>query len=210
MNTNKLFSPANSPESVGIPSKAVLEFLEGIDRDRTCMHGFLLVRHGLIAAEGYWAPYHKDSMHRMYSVSKSFVSLAIGLMIDEGKLSLNDPVSKFLPDKCPENLHPYTAQATVRDLLMMATQNPRNSYGRGDKDWAATFFHMNPTHPSGTIFSYDTAATVVLNTIVERISGMPFLEYMRPKLWILSALRKKLVYQNAGRNVWEAPESFAS
>ncbi|MGI6561071.1 MAG: serine hydrolase domain-containing protein [Clostridia bacterium] len=182
MNTNKLFSPANSPESVGIPSKAVLEFLEGIDRDRTCMHGFLLVRHGLIAAEGYWAPYHKDSMHRMYSVSKSFVSLAIGLMIDEGKLSLNDPVSKFLPDKCPENLHPYTAQATVRDLLMMATQNPRNSYGRGDKDWAATFFHMNPTHPSGTIFSYDTAATVVLNTIVERISGMPFLEYMRPKL----------------------------
>lgn len=182
METNDLFLPAKSPESVGIPSKAVLRFIEGIDRDRICMHGFLLLRHGLIAAEGYWSPYTKDSIHRMYSVSKSFVSLAVGLMIDEGRLSLTDQVAKFFPDKVPENIHKYTADTTIRDLLMMATPNSRNSYGRYDKDWAATFFTMQPSHPPGTVFSYDTAATVVLNTIVERISGMTFLEYMRPKL----------------------------
>ena len=182
MLTNELFSQANSPESVGIPSKAILRFLEGIDRDRTCMHGFLLLRHGLVASEGYWSPYHKDSIHRMYSVSKSFVSLAVGLLIDQGKLSLTDKVAKFFPDKVPENLHRYLVDATVRDLLMMATPHSRNSYCRYDKDWADTFFKMEPSHPAGTIFSYDTAATVVLNTIVERISGVPFLEYMRPKL----------------------------
>jgi len=178
----KLFQHASSPESLGIPSSAILSFLERIDREQTCMHGFLLLRKGQIAAEGYWAPYSKDSMHRMYSVSKSMVSLAIGLMIEEGKLSLEDRVASFFEDKVPENLHPYLAESTVRDLLMMATPHSENSYTRYDKDWAATFFHKAPSHPPGTIFSYDTAATVILNTIVERISKVPFLEYMRDKL----------------------------
>jgi CubicO group peptidase (beta-lactamase class C family) len=174
--------PASSPESLGIPSSAILNFIERIDRKQICMHGFLLLRKGQIAAEGYWAPYSENSMHRMYSVSKSFVSLAIGLMIDEGKLSLDDKVVKFFKDKVPENVHPYLAQSTIRDLLMMATPHTENSYTRNDSDWAATFFNKKPSHPSGTIFSYDTAGTVILCTIVERISGVPFLEYMRDKL----------------------------
>ncbi len=182
MNNAELFSSVSSPESLGIPSSAILSFIERIDREQTCMHGFLLLRKGQIATEAYWAPYTENSMHRMYSVSKSFVSLAIGLMMDEGKISLDDPVVKFFKDKAPQNIHPYLAQATIRDLLMMATPHSENSYTRYDKDWAATFFDKTPSHPPGTIFSYDTAATVILNTIVERISGVPFLEYMRDKL----------------------------
>ena len=177
-----IFSPAASPESVGISSRAVLRFLEKMDRERICMHGFLLLRHGQIAAEGYWAPYTAASPHRMYSVSKSFVSLAVGLMIDEGKLSLDDRIVGFFPDKVPAAIHPFLAQSTVRDLLMMSTAHSTNSYTREDRDWAWTFLNKKPSHPAGTIFSYDTAATVVLGTIVERISGMPFLEYMRPRL----------------------------
>jgi len=65
---------------------------------------------------------------------------------------------------------------------MMATPHTTTSYTHYDSDWAATFFNKKPSHPSRTIFSYDTAATVILNTIVERISGVPFLEYMRKKL----------------------------
>ncbi len=182
MNTDQLFTTACSPESIGIPSSAILRFIERIDEDRTCMHGFLFLRYAKIAAEGYWKPYTEESMHRMYSVSKSFVSLAIGLMIDEGKIKLSDKVIDFFPDKLPNDIHRYLAQATIRDLLMMSTPHSRNSYGRYDDDWAATFFNLEPSHPPGTIFSYDTAATVVLNTIVERISGVPFLEYMRSGL----------------------------
>jgi CubicO group peptidase (beta-lactamase class C family) len=182
MNKDKLFLTASSPESLGISSSAILNFIERIDREQICMHGFLLLRKGQIAAEGYWAPYSENSMHRMYSVSKSFVSLAIGLMIDEGKIKLDDQVVKFFKDKIPENIHPYLVQATIRDLLMMATPHTENSYTCNDSDWAATFFNKKPSHPPGTIFSYDTAATVILNTIVERISGVPFLEYMREKL----------------------------
>ncbi|GAA3412145.1 hypothetical protein GCM10020370_63100 [Paenibacillus hodogayensis] len=121
-------------------------------------------------------------MHRMYSVSKSIVSLAIGLLIDEGKLNLHDRVVAFFKDKLPDPLHPYLAQATVRDLLMMASPHIRTTYTRHDTDWAATFLNSKPTHIPGTLFSYDTSATVALSTIVERISGLTFLSYMRERL----------------------------
>lgn len=182
MSDTTIFTPASTPESIGIPSQAVLRFIQRLDTERICMHGFLLVRHGKVAAEGYWAPYAGDSMHRMYSVSKSFVSLAVGLMVDQGQLHLDDQVVKFFPDKQPDKVHPYLESATVRDLLMMATPHNSTTYTRTDKDWAWTFFNKKPSHPPGTLFSYDTSATVTLTTIVERISGMPFLEYMRPFL----------------------------
>src|SRR5690625_1688228 len=116
----KLFSPA-SPESLGISSASILNFIKRIERENLNLHGFLLVRKGQIAAEGYWAPYSRESMHRMYSVSKTFVSLAVGLMVDEGKIKLEDRVVAFFQDEVPQNVHPYLAETTVRDLLMMAS-----------------------------------------------------------------------------------------
>lgn len=182
MSKQELFSSANSPEALGIPSSAVLNFIERINKEQICMHGFLLLREGQIVAEGYWDPYSEGSMHRMYSISKSFVSLAIGLMVDEGKINLDDQVIKFFEDKVPQDIHPYLVQSTIRDLLMMSTPHTNTTYTKDDSDWAATFFNKKPSHPPGTIFSYDTSATVILNTIVERVSGMPFLEYMRERL----------------------------
>ncbi len=181
MGSDNLFTAAPSPESLGIPSQAILNFLQRIDAERINVHGFLLVRRNRIAAEGYWAPWSAERKHRMYSVSKSFVALAVGLMIDEGKLTLDDRVATYFPDKVPAALPPWLAMSTVRDLLMMATPHSTTSYGRDDPDWVWTFFNRPPSHPSGTIFSYDTAATVVLTAIVERLAGMGFLDYMRPR-----------------------------
>ncbi|MCC6455906.1 MAG: serine hydrolase [Caldilineaceae bacterium] len=181
MGSEKLFTSASTPESLGIPSRAILNFLQRIDAERIGMHGFLLVRRNRIAAEGYWAPWSAERKHRMYSVSKSFVALAVGMMIDEGRLTLDDSVAQYFPDKVPAKLHPWLAASTVRDLLMMSTAHSTTSYTRDDPDWVWTFFNRTPSHPPGTIFSYDTAATVVLTATVERLAGMPFLEYMRPR-----------------------------
>jgi CubicO group peptidase (beta-lactamase class C family) len=182
MQKNNPFTPATTPESVGIPSEAILRFLDFIEQERVCLHGFLLVRNNQVACEGYWSPFSPDRLHRMYSVSKSFVSLAVGLMIDEGRLSLDDPVIRFFPDKAPPRPHRWMAQATVQDLLMMATPHSENAYTVHDPDWASCFLNKEPSHPPGTLFAYDTAATVILNTIVERVSQTSFLDYMRPRL----------------------------
>ena len=170
-----------SPESRGVPSEAIVSFMDDLDQSKLNMHSFMLIRNGQILAECYWPYFNAEKKHRMYSVSKSFTSVAIGMMIDEGRISLDDKVADFFPEYLPENPHPYILQATVRHLLMMSTFNPTTSYNRNSPDWVATFFQdPREKHEPGSLFSYDTAATVVLCAIVEKLNGMPILEYMRP------------------------------
>ena len=170
-----------TPESRGVPSGAILEMLDFLEAKGVCMHSFILMRHGAVVAEGYWPPFNKDRKQRMYSVSKSFTSVAIGLMITEGKLKLDDRVADFFPESLPENPHPFILQATVRDLLMMSTFNPRSAGMRSGQTGVWSFFNLSDTlRPPGAIFAYDTAGTNTLAAIIEKQTGMPFLEYMRP------------------------------
>ena len=54
------------------------------------MHGVIVIRHGKIAAEGYYKPFSVNRPHRLYSSSKTFVSAAIGILADQGKIHLDD------------------------------------------------------------------------------------------------------------------------
>ncbi len=170
------------PEEAGIPSQAVTEFLDRLQKKRLCLHGLLLWRNGKVVAEGYAKPFHKDRKHRMYSISKTFVSAAIGLLVDEGLLRLDDRVIDYFPGDRPLEVHPFISMATVHDLLCMATPFDYNTYSFTDPDWVKTFFYAKATHAPGTVFSYNTSATVVLNALVEKLTGQLFLDYMRPKL----------------------------
>ena len=175
-----VLSPA-TPESQGVPSEAISTFMDDLARNNLNMHSFMLIRNGKTLAECYWPYFSADKKHRMYSVSKSFTSAAIGMMIDEGRISLDDKVADLFPEYLPDDAHPYILQATVRHLLMMSTFNESTSYNQYSTDWVATFFQdPGKKHEPGTLFSYDTAATVVLCGIVEKLNGKPILDYMRP------------------------------
>ena len=167
------------PEEVGVSSEWISDYIRTLNDKRKICHSFLMIRHGKVFAEGYWAPFHKDFMHRMYSVSKSFVSAAIGMLADEGQISLDDRIITYFPDQDDGNVHPLIHEMTIRDMLMMATCHKHNSYGVGDENWLRTFFHPHtePDHPAGTEFRYDTAATYTLDVLVERLTGKTFLEY---------------------------------
>ena len=168
-----------SPESQGVPTGAIIAFMDDLEHDKLNMHSIMLLRNGKILAECYWPFFSADKKHRMYSVSKSFTSAAIGMMIDEGKISLDDKVADFFPEFIPDNPHPYVLQATVRNLLTMSTFNP--STASGHDDWVKAFF-QDPREKiePGSRFSYDTSATNVLCGIVEKLNGKPILDYMRP------------------------------
>ena len=170
------------PENLGIPSESVLKYIEHLEQRKLCLHSFMILRRGEIAAEGYYPPFKSDTLHRMYSTSKTFVAVAVGLLIDEGKLKLSDKIADFFPEYQPDNLHPFIAEATVRDLLLMATPYEWTTYGINDKNWVWTFLNREPAHKSGQIFLYDTSGTVMLNGIVEKLSGQNLLDYMRPKV----------------------------
>ena len=175
--------PVTTPEAVGIPSGCIINFLTRLDRYGIPMHSVLLCRYGKLAAEGYYAPYRADTLHRMFSISKSFTSIAIGLLADEGKLSLDDPIVAYFPDKVPSDVHPWIASMTIRDMLMMRTCHASTTYKVNRKeDWVKSFFTVPPTHPAGKLFHYDTSSAHTLAALAERLSGMPMLDYLKEKL----------------------------
>lgn len=172
------------PNEEHIDCRWIDSFLKRLEDSDIAMHSMILMRHGNIVAETYYAPYTKDSLHRMFSVAKSFVSLAIGLLAEEGKLSLDDPITDHFPDKLPKEVHPYIAAMTIRDMLRMATCHSSTTYKcipADDPDWVRSFFTVTPSHMPGTCFNYDTSSSHVLCALVEKIAQKELLCYLREK-----------------------------
>ncbi len=175
--------PSASPEAVGIPSDAIRQYLEALEEKQLNMHSVLFVRHGKLCAECYWKPFHRDRRHRMYSTSKSFTSAAIGILIGEGKLSLDDRISQFFPEWIPENPSEWMLNAKVRDLLRMSTYLSTGSYWCGCDNWGRSFLEAPATHKSGQVFAYDTSGTTFLDVLIWRLTGQEFTDYLEPRLF---------------------------
>ena len=176
------FKPA-APETVGIASEWLENFLGRLEAQQLPIHSAIIMRHDQICLEAYYKPYTRESLHRMFSITKSFVSLAIGLLEEEGKLSLDDSIVDYFPEKQPENgAYEYTRMTTIRDMLTMTSCHNQTTYKEpGVTDWVGSFFTVVPTHVPGTNFSYDTSASHVLGALVEKLSGKTLLEYLREK-----------------------------
>lgn len=188
-----------TPESLGIPSWAVLELRDGIRKHIIPLHSLMVMRHGKVAAEGYSPSFDKDRKHRMYSVIKSITSVAIGLLIGESWLSLDTCVADYFPEDVTEDVTPYAHLAHVRHLLMMATFNECNAYTWTDDDFVRVFFQNDyPKQMPGIVFHYDTNATVVVCAIAEKITGMKLLDDMRPPAGRAGRLSGRVVCGNAG------------
>lgn len=174
-----IFHYGRTPEEMGISSRRIKRMLDRIREMRYMCHSLLVARCGEVVSETYFAPFRKEAPHRMYSTSKSFAATAIGMLLGEGRLSLDDPAIKFYPElSTRSDVHPWNAAMTLRDLLRMATTYDRLTYALTDQNWVEQFFTAKPDHPAGTVFFYDTAASVVLTDVVERLTGKPYMEYL--------------------------------
>ena len=174
------------PEAKGISASCIIDTLSEIDIRGISMHSFLLCKDDCLVAEGYYAPVKKDDLHRMFSVTKSFVSIAIGLLQEEGRLSLDDSIVKFFPEYVPNTCeaHPWLLATTIRDMLSMRSCHASTTYDKfsSKTDWVKSFFTVAPTHKPGTVFHYDTSATHTLCALVEKLTGMKMLDYLRNKV----------------------------
>ncbi len=156
----------------GIPARSILRFLDYLEDRAIPMHSFLMIRGGKTVAEGYWKPFTAEIPHRMFSVSKSVTSLLIGILAAEGKLSLDDPIAQYFPDKLPEAVSDRILRMTIRDMLRMATAHKFTTYKLiDDDDWTRTFFTVPPTNDPGAVFAYDTSSSHTLAALVQRLTG---------------------------------------
>lgn len=172
-----------TPEEVGISSASILKFMKELEFKEIPMHSLLIIRYGKLVAETYYSPYKKESLHRMFSVTKSFTSIAIGLLAESGLLSLEDKIADYFPEMLPESgVHPYIAETTIKDMLKMSSAHENTTYKFDlEKDWVKSFFNITPSHYPGSIFSYDTSSSHTLAALVEKLTGVKMLDYLRSK-----------------------------
>jgi CubicO group peptidase (beta-lactamase class C family) len=178
--------PRTTPETGGIASLAILEFLDAIDARNLELHSLMLLRRGQVLAEGWWAPYTPPRRHMLYSLSKSFLSTAAGLAISEGSFALDDSVVKFFPEEAPTVISDNLAAMQVRHLLSMSTGHAEDKTGilRNDPDgnWVRAFLAEPVEYEPGTHFCYNSAATYMVSAILHKTTGSTALDFLEPRL----------------------------
>ncbi len=193
---SSLALPRSTPEAQGISADTILEFVKAADQQSDtdhAIHSFMLVRHGHVVAEGWWSPYGPDIPHKMFSLSKSFTSTAVGLAVTEGKLSLDDTVLSFFPEDAPPHPSAYLKAMRVRDLLIMSSGQDSNTVAhldlamrnaaRSGEDMVKAFLAAPVSCKPGTLFIYNTPGTYALSAIVQEVTGETEFDYLKPRLF---------------------------
>ncbi len=171
-----------TPEEVGIASEKVLDFIRTLDGYKFKTHSLIMARGDKIFAEAYYKPFHKDSLHRMYSVSKSFIAMAVGIAEQEGLVGLNDRIMKYFPEYNPPNTDANFCDVTIRDMLTMQTSVATNPDWWGKTDRVESYFCEEARQIPGTSFTYDSTGAFVLCSLIEKVTGENFLEYLKRKV----------------------------
>ena len=175
-----------TPESQGLSSNKILEFIKIINDYKLNVHSFMVVRNGKILAEAYAHPYFKDFKHRLYSCSKTYAAMAGGKLVGDGLVKLTVKFCDYFPEyTAGKNLDDERLNMTIEDMLKMAVPFLRTTYhtnGFRNEPWVPTYFEEQFTtvKQTGTLFDYNTSASFMLDVLVEKLTGKKFLEYMRP------------------------------
>jgi hypothetical protein len=162
-------------------------FLSDIREHNIPLHSFMIWQDGKVKARGECPQTPLNANHRMFSISKTLTAVAIGLLYSQGRLSPEDRIVDHFKDKLPEKVDPRIEAMTLKNMLMMRTCHSLTTYKQDKgKDWVASFFKVTPDHDPGTLWHYDTSSAHVLAALVERLSGMKILDYIRERLPILN------------------------
>lgn len=180
--------PRSLPEQQGISSSAILKFLEAVSTSKQEFHSLMILRHGHVVAESWWAPYSLEHREQLYSLSKSFTSTAIGFAVTEGLLSVDDPIIKFFPDDRPAEISENLAALKVKHLLMMGVGHAKDSImlleaSPSGVRWEKTFLSQPVVFKPGSQFMYNSGASYMLSSIVKKVSGKTAHEYLRTRLY---------------------------
>jgi len=176
----------STPEAEGVSSQQILEYITAADTSKHEFHSFMLLRNGKVISEGWWNPYQPDLKHTMYSVSKSFISTAVGFAVSEELISVDDKVISFFDEALPDSIGPYLKQLTIQDLLTMSVghdEDPTGHVRTGGIDWAESFFEQPIVNEPGTTFLYNSLATYMASAIVQKVSGQKIIDYLQPRLF---------------------------
>lgn len=174
-----------TPESQGISSDLFAALLRELDASKdTEMHHFMALRHGKVICECNFAPYPKGMWHITYSMCKSITGMAIGMLIEEEKLKLDENIYDIFPDHINAFSKIFRPVITVEHLLTMTSGVTFNESGIvSGNDWLGSFLNASVNGKPGTEFQYNSLNTYVLSAIVTKRTGETLTEYLTPRLF---------------------------
>lgn len=174
-----------TPENQGISSDLFTALLRELDASKdTEMHHFMALRHGKVICECNFAPYPKGMWHITHSMCKSITGMAIGMLIEEEKLKLDENIYDIFPDHINAFSKIFRPVITVEHLLTMTSGVTFNESGIvSGNDWLGSFLNASVNGKPGTEFQYNSLNTYVLSAIVTKRTGETLTEYLTPRLF---------------------------
>ena len=187
MPSQRMLLPRSTPAASGVSSRSIAALLDRLEAQSVEIHSIMVVRHAHVVAEGWWAPYSPERPHLLYSLTKSFTSIAVGLAIDDGLLCLDARVVDVLADHVPADISEQGRRLTVHHLLSMTTGHHTDSL---DEAWQLEPGHLvkgflrTPfPETEGSRHAYDNPTTFALARMVERVTGRGLPELLDERLF---------------------------
>jgi CubicO group peptidase (beta-lactamase class C family) len=178
--------PRSAPSELNVDAARVVGFLDAVGATGMDLHSLMILRHGAVVAEGWWAPYRRDDIQLLYSLSKTFLAMAVGIAFGEQRFSTEDLVADLLPDLVPEPLPEHLRRLRVRHLLSMASGHREETLPRivtMGPDPVRNFLALPPDEPPGSVFAYNQGNSLTLSQIITSMTGERVVDYLRPRLF---------------------------
>jgi CubicO group peptidase (beta-lactamase class C family) len=181
----------SAPSAQGVNGAELDAAIEAALKKRLALHGVLVIRHGYIVKERYFAPYEVSTAHELYSCTKSFVSALAGIALQKGYLTgVTAPVLGFFPDRKFAQVDARKEAMKIEDLLTMSSglawvegDSTYNQMYRSSRDWVKFVLDLPMTAPPGTRFLYCSGNSIVLSAIIQQASGKDMYEFARENLF---------------------------
>jgi CubicO group peptidase (beta-lactamase class C family) len=181
---------AAAPETAGFRSNKIAEGLLAIRREDIPIHSLTIVRHGSLMVDAYFYPYDGSTVHDVASVTKSVMTTLIGIAVDQGKLSLDDPMVSFFPDRTIANLDDRKQRITVAHLASMSSglecveaNEETQRTMMATQDWVQFALDLPVMWEPGEHFVYCNPAIHLLSAILQQATGMTALEFAQVNLF---------------------------
>ena len=184
--------PRALPEEEGVSSADLYAFVKDLSMDEKAhIHQLMVVRHGKVIFETAFDPYVRGVWHYAYSMSKSAAVIAVGILYDEGQISLDDRVIDYFPEEWSPVSGIRFSSMTVRDLLIMSSGSSFNEVGAiSGNDWVKGFFSSSLKFVPGSRFDYNSMNTFVLSAIVSKCTGMDLFSFLKLRAFPIMGIRE--------------------
>ena len=174
-----------TPESMGISSSYLADFINEIASSRQAnIHQLMVIRHGTVIAECSFSPYVEGIKHIEHSLSKSLTGTAIGMLIDEGRLSLDTRLVDVMKNRVSLLNAIKLKNLTIRHMLTMSSGVSFNESGAiSGNDWVSGYINASLNFEPGEKFEYNSMNTYMLSAVVREITGSCMEDYLKEKLF---------------------------